>query len=481
MTKKNDYKIEIRSDEVNDILSRPPRWIIRWGIGVIFLVVLIIIIGSSFFKYPDIITAPITVTSEILPANIISKVSGRINNLLVKDGDSVEANNIVAIIESPTEYSSYKALKDLCDGFSNVITRDKIIFNYTFPANLKLGNIQAAYTQFLKSYNDYKSFMEANYHEKKILIIKNQIEQQRLMLHLCEQQMKISSEQYSLSKRSYKRDSLLFSQGVVAQTDIEQSRTRFLATNQQLESSKSSIVNMRLSLLQAEQSVFELHQEKEEKIKSYESSIIGNFDILISQMTEWEQNYILISPIRGKVSLTSFWQENQNINSGEIVLTVIPFNNKGISGKIFLPLQGAGKIKIGQRVNVKFDNYPYMEYGMLQVEIAKISKVPTTINNTKVLILDVKFPNGLTTNYGIKLELKEEMPGTSEIVTEDLCLFQRFLNPIKHVIKKNTFNRALPQKRDFDTQRGADTFCIDNDIVYCTTVNNPPKLAFFIL
>lgn len=305
MTKKNDYKIEIRSDEVNDILSRPPRWIIRWGIGVIFLVVLIIIIGSSFFKYPDIITAPITVTSEMLPANIISKVSGRINTLLVKDGDSVEENDIVAIIESPTEYSSYKALKVLCDSFSNVITSDKIIYNYTFPANLKLGNIQATYTQFLKSYNDYKSFIEANYHEKKILIIKNQIEQQRLMLNLCEQQMKISSEQYSLSKRSYKRDSLLFSQGVVAQTDIEQSRTRFLATNQQLESSKSSIVNMRLSLLQAEQSVFELHQEKEEKIKSYESSIIGNFDILISQMTEWEQNYILISPIRGKVSLTS--------------------------------------------------------------------------------------------------------------------------------------------------------------------------------
>lgn len=166
------------------------------------------------------------------------------------------------------------------------------------------------------------------------------------MLNLCEQQMKISSEQYSLSKKSYKRDSLLFSQGVVAQTDIEQSRTRFLATKQQLESSKSSIVNMRLSLLQAEQSVFELNQEKEEKVKSYENSIIGNFDILLSQMAEWEQNYVLISPIRGKVSLTSFWQENQNINSGEIVLTVIPFNNKGISGKIFLPLQGAGKLKL---------------------------------------------------------------------------------------------------------------------------------------
>lgn len=438
MTKKNDYKIEIRSDEVNDILSRPPRWIIRWGIGVIFLVVLIIIIGSSFFKYPDIITAPITVTSEMLPANIISKVSGRINTLLVKDGDSVEENDIVAIIESPTEYSSYKALKVLCDSFSNVITSDKIIYNYTFPANLKLGNIQATYTQFLKSYNDYKSFIEANYHEKKILIIKNQIEQQRLMLNLCEQQMKISSEQYSLSKRSYKRDSLLFSQGVVAQTDIEQSRTRFLATNQQLESSKSSIVNMRLSLLQAEQSVFELHQEKEEKIKSYESSIIGNFDILISQMTEWEQNYILISPIRGKVSLTSFWQENQNINVGEIILTVIPNNTQGITGKILLPLQGAGKVKIGQKVNIRFDNYPYMEFGMVQAEITKISKVPITVNDNKSLVLDVQFPYGLTTNYGIKLETSEEMHGSSEIITENLNLLQRIINPFKHIIKKNT-------------------------------------------
>jgi HlyD family secretion protein len=79
-----------------------------------------------------------------------------------------------------------------------------------------------------------------------------------------------------------------------------------------------------------------------------------------------------------------------------------------------------------------------MQYGMIQVEIMTISKVPTTINNKKVLILNVKFPDGLITNYGIKLELGEEMSGTSEIITEDLSLFQRFINPIKHIIKKNS-------------------------------------------
>lgn len=437
MATKNDYNIEIRSEEVNDILSRPPRWIIRWGIGVIFLVVIIILVGSSFFKYPDVITAPITVTSEILPANIISKVSGRLENLFVKDGGSVDANELIAIIGSSTEYSSFKTLKNLSGEFSKTISNGKILYSLTFPANLKLGNIQSSYTQFLKSYNDYKSFMATNYYGKKIVFVNDQIEQQKLMLNLSERQLKITSEQYELSRRSFKRDSLLFSQGVLSQTDIEQSQTKLLSANQQLENTKSSIVNMKLSILQAEQSVFELNQEKNEKIKSYESSISGNFNILLAQMADWEQNYLLISPIRGKVSLTSFWQENQNINNGEIVLTVIPYKNKGISGKIYLPLQGAGKVKIGQIVNVKFDNYPYMEYGMIQAEIIKISTVPITVNNNKALILEIRFPDGLMTNYGIKLDSGEEMFGTCEIVTEDLSLFQRLLNPVKFVIKKN--------------------------------------------
>ena len=441
MSTKNDYKIEIRSEEVNDILSRPPRWIIRWGIGIIFIVVLIILIGSSFFKYPDVIIGPITITSEMLPANMISKVSGRLEKLLVKDGDSVDANGLVAIIESATEYSSYKTLKSLCGKFSKVISDDEILYESTFSANLKLGNIQSSYTQFLKSYNDYKSFIATNYHGKKIKFINNQIEQQKILLNISERQLKISFEQHELSKRSFKRDSLLFCQGVLAQIDIEQSQTKLLTVSQQLENTKSSIVNMKLSILQAEQSVFELNQDKEEKVKNYKSSIIGNFNILLAQMADWEQNYLLISPVKGKISLTSFWQENQNINVGEIVLTVIPKKKNGISGKIYLPLQGAGKVKIGQKVNVKFDNYPHVEFGMVQAEITKISKLPITVNKKKTLILDIWLPEELTTNYGIKLEPGEEMFGTSEIVTDDISLLQRLVNPVKFVIKNNISNK----------------------------------------
>jgi hypothetical protein len=31
--------IELRSEEVQEILGRPPQWIIRWGITIIFIIV----------------------------------------------------------------------------------------------------------------------------------------------------------------------------------------------------------------------------------------------------------------------------------------------------------------------------------------------------------------------------------------------------------------------------------------------------------
>jgi len=57
-------KIEIRSEEVQEILGRPPKWILRWGIMLLFSVILLLFVGSWFFKYPDIIASDITVTSR---------------------------------------------------------------------------------------------------------------------------------------------------------------------------------------------------------------------------------------------------------------------------------------------------------------------------------------------------------------------------------------------------------------------------------
>ncbi len=63
----NLEEAEVRSEEVQDILGRVPSWITRNGTIMIYSVLVILIFGSWLFKYPDIIVAPIVVTSENPP------------------------------------------------------------------------------------------------------------------------------------------------------------------------------------------------------------------------------------------------------------------------------------------------------------------------------------------------------------------------------------------------------------------------------
>ena len=55
---KKEYKeIELRSEEVQEVMSHVPVWILRWGITVLFCIVIILLIGSYLFKYPDVLEA----------------------------------------------------------------------------------------------------------------------------------------------------------------------------------------------------------------------------------------------------------------------------------------------------------------------------------------------------------------------------------------------------------------------------------------
>ena len=49
---KNNKDIELRSEEVQEVMGQVPAWIVRWGITLLFLVVVALLVGSCFFKYP---------------------------------------------------------------------------------------------------------------------------------------------------------------------------------------------------------------------------------------------------------------------------------------------------------------------------------------------------------------------------------------------------------------------------------------------
>ena len=141
---------------------------------------------------------------------------------------------------------------------------------------------------------------------------------------------------------------------------------------------------------------------------------------------------VLKSRVDGIVSVGKYWSINQSIKSGDQVMTVVPSRKDKPLGKIILPMQGAGKVKVGQQVNIKLTNYPYIEYGMLHGAVSTISSVPDQGN----YYVEVKLKNGLTTNYNKILPFSQEMTGTGEIITEDMRLLERLVRPVYSIVRE---------------------------------------------
>jgi HlyD family secretion protein len=429
-----EKNIELRSNEVQEILSRPPRWIVRWGITIILAIVLIIVLGSWFFKYPDIISANIVLTTENPPAPVVAKISGKIQNLFVIDQQEVDKHQVLAVIENPAIYEDLNNLIEKTKQFDSGSKLNDDLIN--LPENLNLGSIQSYYADFLKNRGEYRKFMQMNYHQKKINLLKNEIAHYKKYEANLNVQNDLQLKEYELMAKQFKRDSVMHTQQLMSDSEFEKSKSALLSKQFSYEQSNISITNVQIQIQNIEQSIAELELQEEKQMSDKNITIKQSYDNLMAAIESWKYQYVLIAPTNGKVTFNRIWNENQHIKSGETVMTIIPENEGEIIGKVQLSFQGAGKVKSGQEVNIRFDNYPYMEFGMVKGIVKSISLAP----DNNFYTAEITLPNGLITFYNEKLDFKQEMQGTAEIITEDFRLLQRIIRPLRFAALKNRNN-----------------------------------------
>lgn len=80
-----------------------------------------------------------------------------------------------------------------------------------------------------------------------------------------------------------------------------------------------------------------------------------------------------------------------------------------------------------------------MEFGVLRGVIRLLSVVPEQVQTQNgaaiVYYAEVLFPQGMKTSYNRELLMIQQMDGSAEIVTEDLRLIERFIQPIISLFK----------------------------------------------
>ena len=153
--------------------------------------------------------------------------------------------------------------------------------------------------------------------------------------------------------------------------------------------------------------------------------------LLKLSVSQWEERYVIKSPVAGRVTLNRFRNENQVIKAGETLATIIPDAPASIVVRALIPVSGFAKIEIGQIVNIKLSGFPYMQYGVLKGRIYSLSQVPGDGGFTA----DIELTEGMTSTYREKIKFIHQMDGSADIITRDVRLINKFINPLKAVIR----------------------------------------------
>lgn len=425
-------KIELHSEEIQELMGFIPKGVVRWGLTVIFLILSGIITGSFFFKSPEIITAPMVLTTENPPVRLLSKSTGKIDRLFVVNGQLVDAGAVIALINNPANYSHYLVLKERLNASFQITDWDTQVVSSDLPEQLILGEMQASYAAYLKNRNYLKNYLIQNYIPLKIGLLQKQIVKQNEYYQTQLKQKGIYLKDLKLSEKAFARDSTLFHKLTISESEYEKGRQLYLAKISSFIGFEASLKSSEASILQMEENTVELQMQHEKDLTQYHLTLDEAKLNLENTIKQWEERYLVTSPIKGKITFTSVWSENQEVKPGELIGTVIPQGNLNIIAKAIIPMAGFGKVEVGQRVNIKLAGFPYMQFGMLKGRIRSVSVVP----EEKGYIAEIELTAGMTSSYKENLKFIQQMDGTAEIVTRDLRLIYRFINPLRALFDK---------------------------------------------
>ncbi|MGE0562258.1 MAG: HlyD family secretion protein [Flavobacteriales bacterium] len=426
-------KIEqIRSDEVQEIISAVPSWMIRWGITLIFGLIVMLVGLSWLIKYPDIIFGNTTLTTLEPPVKLVVKSSGKLTNILAEDGSIVEKNQVIAEMENPVTQDGIVFLKNYLLDIRVYLSNNKEDLPLA-NENFVFGIMQINFNDLQRNLKDLQELKQNNFSIQKINNLKSKIIQYKKLISISLTQLSLLEKELKNAEDKYKAETQLYEKGYIAKMEFYKEETLLRQKQMDLENLKKSATEQQISLINLQQELNDTEFQYQENERTLTNNIQANLLEIENGIENWQQNYSFIAPVSGKLVWLEKIHQNQFIEAGK-PLFAITTNNEKFIALATIPATGFGKIKIGQTARIKLNNYPTYEFGHLEGVVSKLTEIP----NESTYQVEITLSNGMTSSYNKLLTFTPEMTGSAEIVTDDLRVMQRIFNQFNKLFDRNS-------------------------------------------
>ena len=431
MQKKEKKLLYSPGESVQEIISYTPPWVVRKG-TVYFSLFFFLLFGLTFLvSYPDIIKGTMKLTSADAPKSVVPKMSGKLVKLFVKENALVKQNQPLAYLESTANHDEILRLSTQLDAIQKNVQSGYFSAlnglrknNYT-----SLGELQPDYQRFEQTLTQLQSLTSNGFYTQKRGLLNDEITDLNFMSNKLSEQRDIYAKDYELGKAEFAKRQRLARQGVIASSELSEAESRLLSKQIPMKQAEAQIINNQAEqngkqkeLLELDKNLFEQKNNASESLRT-----------LISAINAWKQKYIIVAPVSGKVIFQTTIQENQTITSDQELFYIGSSTNSQNVGDVNIPQDNFGKIKIGQKVIIRFNSFASEEFGTVAGEVIYISQIPAK-DNTYLVKIGLK--NGLNTTYNKKITFINGMLANIDIITEDRSLADKILYQFRKALQR---------------------------------------------
>jgi HlyD family secretion protein len=426
--------VEFRSEELDEILSVMPGGLLRWGTSAVFLTLLVLLGVSWYIAYPDVVNGRIALTTPTPPVRLVARTGGEVARVFAADGARVRAGDPLLLMKNPAELADVQALTAALDRLEPSLQGAGPIAELSFGRPLALGSLQGPYSALQQAFGDYRLAQDQAFYAQKLIAARQQVADLQAMRSRLEAQQGLVQEQLALSDRARTRTRELVQRGLAAPADVDKAEEDYLQKRYAVENGRTALSNNEVQLGSQRTALLDLEQRRSDDGQRGLVTLRNAYHAMRAAITAWEQENLLRAPVGGTVSYFRELRDNQYVAAAEPMVAVVP-SGEGLVGRVTLNGIGAGKVTPGPRVIIRFESYPYREYGTVEGRVVRVSQLGYQADarspDVTTYQVEVSMPKGLVTSYGRRLQFRQEMRGDVDVVTQDMRLLDRIFNKVR--------------------------------------------------
>ena len=425
---KKGPEIVIRSESMGELLSSPPSWIVRSGNALFLIIFLILLCLAWFIKYPDEISGDVVITTENAPIELSNQGYVQLKSLDVKENQQVKSGDILAQFDIQANTEDIQSITDYLNQISYKQGEFKTLPVYS--KTVRLGTFQESWTKLNANIIDWNNELKSNVSQQQIESIQQEINLRNQLQSINESRIKISSDEYATIKKELESSERLAEQNAISKQTLASDKRTHSQALQTIQSQKEQKVQNLIALNSLKNDLNKIKNDswlaRQEKI----TEILISITSLQTSLSNWEKSSVWIAPCSGKIVFNKLLQQNRFYKANEASIIVVPTSSK-YHALATVKVNGAGKIKPGQKVFIELTDYPKAEFGSFEGSVIE----KTQIDKGGKYEVKISLPNQLKTTYNKQIPFKAQFKGKVKIITKNKRVITRIFEQLMSLIK----------------------------------------------